>query len=147
VDKEELISITIQKLIDHFNYSPESFEYNDGLIVWQPKITLNDAMSTIVNDPNNNHAAAIYFNETINELRCYLFLKTPPNLTIPTPNLSYADSVIISARIFMKWRRNYKKYVKLKNLILARDRHRASMNYLKKLSSLFPDVMDDSLLK
>ena len=104
-------------------------------------------MSKAILDVNNNHAVAVHFNTTINQLTCYLFLKTIPNLALPNPNLSFADSVIVSSRYFERYRGNYRKFCKLRDLIQTRDRRKASMNYLKKLSSLFPDVMDDHLLK
>jgi hypothetical protein len=150
MDKHELVGMTIQKLIEHFKMSPESFEYYDSerrpnqavqpTITWQPKIQLNDHSSTVVNDPNNVHAVIVMFNPMINELSCYLFLKAPPNLI--TNHGTTADCVITSKRAFEKWRGNYRKFKKLRDLIIARDKRRENMDYLRKLSSVFPDAMD-----
>jgi hypothetical protein len=147
MDKYELINITLQRLIDHFERSPESFEFKDSVVIWQPKVALSDQYSIPVNDPNNNHAVAIGFNSCINELKCYLFLKTTYGLSFPNPQLSNADSVMTSSRWFEKWRGNYRKYCKLVKLIQTRDKHKENMEYLRKLTSLFPDAVDDHIFK
>jgi hypothetical protein len=102
--------------------------------------------STIVPDPNNNHAVAVGWNNAINEMRCYLFSKVPYGLSFPNPNLSGSDSNIVASRLFEKYRSNYKKYIKLVNLIQTRDKHKENMDYLKKLTALFPDAVDDHIL-
>jgi hypothetical protein len=151
MDKHELVGMTIQKLIDHFAGSPESFEYCDQerkhnnsmhpTIFWQPKVQLGDYMSTIVEDPNNNHAVVVNFNPMNNEITCYLFLKAITNLA-NTNSVQSADCVITSKRWFEKYRGNYRKFKKLRDLILARDKRKENLTYLKKLSSVFPDTMD-----
>ena len=110
MDKHELVGITIQQLIEHFKSSPESFEYYDQnkkphsmqpTIFWQPKVQLGDYMSTVVQDPNNNHAVVISFNPMLNELTCYLFMKAPPNFASSSSiNGAIADCVMSSARPF-----------------------------------------------
>lgn len=153
--KEELVGITIQQLIEHFYNSPESFEYYDQnrkpassiqpTIFWQPKIQLGDYLSSVVQDPNNNHAVVINFNPLNNELTCYLFLKAPPNFASLSGGFP-ADCVISSRRWFEQYRGNYRKFNKLRKLIVKRDKQLENMNYLKKLSSVFPDTMDAHLL-
>lgn len=155
MDKHELVGLTIQRLLDHFKASPESFEYYDHetkgnasvipTIVWQPKVQLNDYMSTVLQDPNNNHAVVVTFNHMSEELACYLFMKAPPNLSSSSV-VTQADITISSIRWFHKWRANYKKFTKLRDLIQARDRRKHNLNYLKKLSSVFPDTMDNHFL-
>jgi hypothetical protein len=151
MDKAELVGLTLNKLIDHFKSSPESFEYKGAensngqcTIFWQPKVQLNDFMSTVIQDPNNCHAVAVHFNPMINELTCLLYLKAPSNLH-NTPTNS-ADCTITSKRWFEKWRGNYRKFSALRDMIIARDKHKENMNYLKKLSSVFPDAMDNHVL-
>jgi hypothetical protein len=154
MDKHELVGLTLQKLIEHFKSSPESFEYYDHerkpnqavqpTIVWQPKVQLNDYLSSVVNDPNNMHAVVVSFNNTLNELTCYLFLKAPTNLI--SNQVSVADCVMTSKRAFEKWRSNYRKFKKLRDMIIDRDKKRENLAYLRKLSSVFPDAMDSHLL-
>ena len=154
MDKHELVGMTIQKLIDQFAGSPESFEYHDPstktscmspTIYWQPKVQLGDYMSTVVQDPNNNHAVVVSFNPILNELTCYLFLKAPTSITASNTALS-ADCIMTSKRPFETWRGNYKKFKKLRDLIIAKEKRKENLTYLKKLSSVFPDTMDTHLL-
>lgn len=155
MDKHELVKLTIQKLIDHFKSSPESFEFHDQdrnpnravhpTIYWQPRVQLNDYMSTVIQDPNNCHAVVVNFNPLNNELTCYLFLKAPPNLYSSTGG-TVADCTMSSRRWFEKWRGSYRKFTQLRDLIIARDKRKENMNYLKKLSSVFPDAMDRDIL-
>ncbi len=154
MDKYELVGITIQKLIDHFAGSPESFEYYDSerkpnqsmhpTIFWQPKVQLGDYMSTVVQDPNNSHAVVVNFNPLNNELTCYLFLKAPSNISSIGGHA--ADCVMSSKRWFERYRGNYRKFKKLRDLIIARDKRKENLTYLKKLSSVFPDSMDSHWL-
>ena len=151
--KHELVGITIQQLIEHFKISPESFEFYDQdrrphtsmhpTVFWQPKVQLGDASSSVVDDPNNGHAVVVSFHN--GELTCYIFLKAPANLQSSSA-CQAADSVVSSARSFEKWRGNYRKFKHLRNLILARDKYRENLIYLKKLSAVFPDTMDSHLL-
>jgi len=153
MQKHELVGITIQQLIEHFKSSPESFEYYDHnckpaimnpTICFQPKVQLGDPSSSTVSDPNNGHAIFVSFNNDT-ELTCYLFLKAPQNLM--SSNSSYAaDSVMTSSRPFEKWRGNYRKFKQLRNLIMARNKYKENLTYLKKLSVVFPDTMDSHLL-
>ena len=155
MDKHELVGITIKQLIEHFKSSPESFEYQDQdrrpgssanpTIFWQPKVQLGDYMSTVVQDPNNNHAVVVTFNPMMNELSCYLLLKAPPSLTTSLNGITY-DCMMSSKRWFERYRSNYRKFAKLRDLIIARDKSKENLTYLKKLSSVFPDTMDTHLL-
>ena len=156
MSRNELVGITIQQLIEHFKRSPESFEYYDHdskpssqqmqpTIFFQPKVQLSDYMSTIVEDPNNNHAVIVSFNQINNELTCYLFLKAPINLQSNSSN-PVADSVVSSRQWFEKWRGNYRKFNKLRKLILDRDKRKENLTYLKKLAYVFPDTLDSDLL-
>jgi hypothetical protein len=152
MQKHELIGLTLQRLIHHFRESPESFDFMDcttgnmgghtfPTITFRPKIQLSDHQSTLIQDPNNEHAVVVVFNSHLNEMACYIFMKAPSTLS----NMM-ADSTVISGRLFEKWRGNYKKFSKLRELIQDRDQFKANMAYLKKLSSVFPHTMDDHLL-
>jgi hypothetical protein len=154
MDKHALVAITIQKLIDHFASSPESFEYYDETrkvnssmsptIFWQPKVQLGDITSATVQDPNNNHAVVVSFNHNLNELTCYLFLNARADLTSLSGQVP--DCIMVSKRSFEKWRGNYRKFLKLRDLIVARDKRKENLTYLNKLSSVFPDTLDTHLL-
>lgn len=151
MDRHELVGLTIDRLFDHFRLSPESFEYFDQnrnpsknchpTIVWTPKVELNEYTSA-VQDPYNNHAVVVTWNSLTNELVCYIFMKAPIDL-----NGAKADYVMSSKRWFEKWRRNYRRFRQLGNLIIDREQYKENMTYLRKLSSVFPDTFDDKILK
>ena len=150
MNKYELIGLTMDRLLEHFKLSPESFEFTDSgyspralTIVWQPKVQLNDYMNTVIQDPNNSsHGVIVTWNCDINELSCHLFLRATSHIKSCT-----ADCSMTSKRWFEKRRKNYKKFERLQSLILQRDRYKENMNYLKKLTSVFPDALDNHFLK
>ena len=155
MDKHELVGMTLRQLIDHFKGSPESFEYYDQYrkpnssmyptIYYQPKVQLGDYMSTVVHDPNNSHAVVVMFNTMTNELTCYLFLKAPANF-MGLSGGHAADCVMTSGRPFETLRGNYRKFKKLRDLIVAKDKEKENLVYLKKLSSVFPHTLDAHIL-
>jgi len=150
MDKHELVEITIERLLANFEKSPESFDlklpdsssYSGPTVTWKPRVQLGSYDSNIVDDPNNNHAIIVSYNPNSGDLTCYLFMKVPP-----TFDGSRADHVMASNQYFQKLRSPYRKFKKLINLIKARDVHRENMNYLGKLSSVFPDTLDKHILK
>jgi hypothetical protein len=146
MDKAELVSITLDRLLDHFAISPESFEYNDNVsptVVWRPKIQQGDLTTNPVYDPNNAHAVVVRWNQLYSAVNCYVFLTAP---TDPINSTEKADSSMSSQRYFEKWRGNYRKLMKLKGLIQARNIQKANLVYLRKLSSVFPDAVDKHLM-
>ena len=147
MDKHELVSLTLDKLIDNFQLSPESFEYVDNIaptIVWRPKIELNNSPSSmLIHDPNNAHAIVVMFNTHSNEVVCYIFLNAPAD---PLINTGKADCIIGSQRWLEKYRGNYRKLMKLKKLIATRNSQKANLAYVRKLSYIFPDAVDKHLL-
>jgi hypothetical protein len=151
MDKSELMGLTLDMLIAKFEESPESFEFlgqghlNEAThptIIWQPKIQLSDLDSTLVNDPNNASAIMVTFNHVFNEMQCHVFIRAPI-----TTYGSKADSSIKVCRWFEKWRRNYRKFKKLKQLILNRYKHQEDMEFARHLSSVFPDALDRHLFR
>lgn len=151
--KKELVSITLDKLFNRFRESPECFEliytpfasqtYGlDFTVMWKPKIQLAGDGEDLVDDPNNQGAVAIKLNESSGEIACYVYNKAPNSFCS-----SLADSVILIKMKFIKMRTIRKKIVKLKDLIVKRDEMNDHMKYLKKLSSVFPDVLDRHILE
>ena len=145
MDKAELVGLTLDRLIDHFRLSPESFDYSESMsptIVWQPKIQQGDLTSNPIYDPNNAHAVVVRWNQLYSSVNCYVFLKAPID---PMNSIDKADSTMSSQRWFEQYRGNYRKLMKLKALVQARNAQKAQLIYLRKLSSVFPDAIDDHL--
>ena len=150
--KKELVEITLDRLSKRFHDSPECFELiytpfasqNYGLdftIMWKPKIQLDNDNDSVIDDPNNQGAVAIKLNESMGEITCYVYNKAPTSFCS-----SLADSVILIKMRFIKIRKMRKKIIKLRDLIVKRDEMNEHMKYLKKLSSVFPDVLDRHIL-
>lgn len=145
MDKAELVSLTLDRLIDHFKLSPESFDFTDNgcpTVVWQPKIQLDDLTSNSIYDPNNAHAVVVRWNTHFKHVTCYIFLSAPVN---PVNCIDKADSTISSQRWFEYYRGNYRKLMRLKDLIQDREAYKANLIYLRRLSSVFPDALDDHI--
>lgn len=150
MNKRDLVELTIERLLANFENSPESFELKDSsldnlysgtTVIWRPKIQLNN-YDHVVDDPNNSHSVVIILCPNTSRISCYLFLKTPP-----TYDAARADYAVSSLEYFMKWRSHYRKFKKLVKLIKARDLYKENMQYLSKLSSVFPDTLDKHFLK
>ena len=147
----ELVGLTIEQLIKHFKLSPESFSFSDRFnsatsrsiptIMWQPRIQLKDYLDSIL-DPNNSGGIMVSWNPYSHEVTCYLFTKTPLDINLCNP-----DNTMSSKRWFEKYRSNYKRFKQLKNLIRMYEQHKDSIRYLKKLSAVFPDLLDHHILK
>jgi hypothetical protein len=148
MDKAELIGLTLDRLIEHFRDQPESFEYkgsesSSGVsgIFWQPKIQSNDS---VVRDPNNHHAVVINWNGMNNTMMCCILLKAPANLSASN-SPQVADCVVTVHRWFEKWRGNYRKFCKLRKLIVEREVYLENRGFLSKLTAVFPDSMDEHI--
>lgn len=148
MDKRELVELTIERLLANFDKSPESFDLKmpdsshcSPTIYWKPKIKIDNY--DIADDPNNNHAVVVTYNSSFSELRCYIFLKAPATAYEYTK----ADHSVSISGYFIKLTSSYRKYKKLIRLIQTRDLHQDNMNYLSKLSSVFPDALDKHILK
>ena len=146
MDNAELVGLTLDRLIDHFKLSPESFDFSGGVthptVLWRPKVQLDDLNNHSIRDPNNAHAVIVRWNPHFSQVVCYVFLVAPE---YPLNAIDKADSTISSQRYFESWRSNYRKLLKLKRLIEEREAYRANMAYLRKLSSIFPDAVDSHI--
>jgi len=150
MDKHELVELTIERLLANFERSPESFDlklpdansYGGPQITWRPRVQLGSYDSNVVDDPNNNHAVVITYNPSSGTLTCFLYLKVVTNL-----DGTRADQMVDSHKPLMFCRSHYRKFKKLIKLIQARDIRRKNLEYLSKLSSVFPDTLDKHILK
>lgn len=150
MDKHELVELTIERLLANFERSPESFilklpdhnSYGGPMITWKPRLQIGNYDASIVDDPNNNHAIVMSYNPGLNELSCWIFLKAPAIF-----DGAKADHVMSTKGFFIRLSRPYRKFKKLMRLIKARDNHKNNMDYLGKLSAVFPDTLDKHFLK
>lgn len=148
----ELIELAIEQLIKEFKRSPESFSYYDNqytpnknfdpTIFWQPKVQLKD---DLVNDPNDTGRSIIISIRSLNqEISCYVFSKHLPD--IKAAEASIADAVMLApSRMFEPYRSLHRRFRKLRNLIMKRDKERDNDRFLKKLCKVLPSTFDEHL--
>lgn len=152
--KADILSITLDQLIGRFETNPESFDYvgcdlekksslkfdNDS-VIWQTKIESN---SEIIVDPTSQQRTIVVNYSIIEKaLKVYIY-----NCTFESVGSIYqvkADACIEHKAYFIRFTRNFRKFNKLKNLILAREEHNEARSFLKKLSSTFPDTLDNHI--
>jgi hypothetical protein len=157
MEKHEIISLTLDQLIERFHLSPESFDYEDPstpnkmlvnpIIIWQPKFDLGNS---VVPDPNNEQKTVIItYSELTSEMSCYIFASTQislSNLMNTVSNASKTDAVIsYKLGVFASFRVNHRKFMKLKKLIQNRERMKENDNFMKKLCKVFPGTLDDHI--
>jgi len=145
MNKAELVNLTLDNLIEHFKVSPESFEFSESVgptIVFKPKIQLGDLTTDVVHDPNNSHVVVVRWNSFYKHVACYVFITATKD---PLGALGKADVSTQSQRWLEKYRGNYKKLMLLIDLVKDRDNQKANLIYLRKLSTIFPDTMDNHI--
>jgi|GEM_PF-4723055 len=149
----ELIELALEQLIEEFKRSPESFSYYDNqytpnrqfepTIFWQPKIQLKD---DLMNDPNDmGRSVIICIRSLTKEMSCYVFSRYLSDIKAAEASTPDA-SMIAHARFFETYRSMFRKFRKLRNMIMKRDKERDNEKFLKKLCKVLPATFDDHLL-
>lgn len=156
MDKRELISLTLDKMLEKFDTSPESFEltetvasYNspsDTFIFWRPRIELDTHIDLTVNDPHNNSAIILKLCAGGNEIVCYLFSKAPVD-NFNSYSVSQADLTMNLKIGFKMLNACHRKFIKLQKKIIKRNISNENRKYLKKLMTIFPDTLDNIIIK
>ena len=151
--KEELVLITLRQLNNSFKTTPECLDLEDytvtavhssfsgPTIIWRRMIEVNGEN---IQDPNNAaRTVIITYNKLAKELSCYIFFRE-------VTNIQYA--IAIDAKIELKWRipflhTPYWKFMALRKKLIHRIKNKQSIEYLDKLSEIFPTTFTDDLLK
>lgn len=146
----DIVGLTLDQLLENFPLSPESFDYEDmhytphkntshPTIIWQPKVELKDG---VVPDPNNEvKTIVVWYNENLSELNCAI---------IPGPATSWRSVAMLVGATdincpitgIIALNSHYRKFMKLKRLIMAKDQMKHNNDFLKKLHSIFPGTFD-----
>lgn len=150
--KDELINITLKQLIDSFRNSPERLHLEDPelggnnylgpTIVWKFKIEI-DGKS--VQDPNNAIKTVIVsYNPVAKQLTAYIFFRDVSSIH----STIMADAVATIKYNKYPWmHQSYRKFMYLRKKLIQRHREKESIDYIKKLSAIFPAIFDDELLR
>lgn len=150
--KSEIISAALDELIEKFYMSPESFElvaYNeyttiqDNLdsIIWRTKINSGELL---IEDPTTQQRTILVEHLIKNKIiRVAIFNNC--NWTSSILHNAKSDATIESKKLFMRFSSNYRKFNKLKNLIKNHNENKETREFLKKLSTSLPGVIDNHI--
>lgn len=151
MQKSEIINLVLEHLASVFNQNPDAFVYfsdeseysNNGAeyIAWQSLVIHQDYGMT---DPNvANKSILIKFSKNKGTMSLFIFSKGFN--TIKELEASKIDSSIEIKKMFMKFRRTYKKFNKLRKLISERDKKKENEVFMRRLTSVFPSLLDDEI--
>jgi hypothetical protein len=152
--KDYLLELTIKQLCESLNSSPECFELHWDprwpsadrrveytIIAWKFKVHVDG--KTIL-DPNNSPRTIIltyvYRNKT---LKCDIYFRdVEVTSVIAIPDAS----IEITYRIPIL-NKSYRAFSKFRKMLLNKIKHKEAIDYVKKLSSIFPSALDDNFLR
>lgn len=155
VTKSEIIGQTLDQLIDIFHKKPDSFQYvgdesadsnrlriyHDN-IIWQ---TLIRADGKLIDDPNEPpKTIVVTFSKLESNISICAYNRTFTN--IQEINIAKADAYIESTKTFKRFRKNYKKFKKIRNLILRHSESRKANDFFYQMSKVFPVMLDKHIL-
>lgn len=144
--KSDIMSNSLDQLIEKFHSSPESFEYVDGgnseSVMWQTKINLSDNM---ISDPTAyQRTILVTWSSYDKTLALRIYNETFDSFTKIDDKRS--DAKLSLSRPFEKYRSNYKKFRTLIKLTQEQREHKKTKEFLTKLSSVFPTILDHFIL-
>jgi hypothetical protein len=147
--KSEIISTTLDALIDRFQSSPESFEYiedynhfrysNGGeTIIWK---TIVDSNNQTIYDPTSQQRTIIVvFDPEQSSIIVKIYNQC--GMTRSALDGVIPDAIVESKQYFKPLRSEYSKFRRLRQLILKHKEHKEAKDFLKKLSTAFPSALD-----
>ena len=148
--KEELMIITLKQLKDSAKHSPECLSLEDpelghsghsGIsIMWKFRVEVD---GNTIQDPNNAaRTVIISYNKFHKQMIAQIFFRE-----IYNANTAIMPDAIVIVK-YKRWPflyKSYRDFRSLRKLILKSHFGRQSINYLKKLNSIFPSALDDHL--
>ncbi len=157
MDKSEIISTTLDELLEKFHSNPEAFQYMNSesstrpnwwtppcleTISWQTKVSIEDKLTA---DPTSyQRSILVTYTQIDQSMTVRIYNQTFDKLSFieQTP----ADGTIHSKKLFKRYRKNYRKFVELRKLIAAQKEKKDTKEFITKLSSVFPAMLDHFIL-
>ncbi len=148
--KDELVLITLKQLEESFKNSPECFHLDDSeigqtnypgpTIIWKFRVELD---GKTIQDPNNaTRTVIVTYNNMAKQLTTYIFFREVNNIS----NTIMADAVATTKYSEWPWlHKSYRKFNNLRKALLQKHREQENIEYIKKLSSIFPSTFEDDL--
>lgn len=153
--KEELIHITLKQLSESLKNSPDNFKLEDPsvapvsnsypgpTIIWQFRIKLEE--DKYIQDPLNSVKTIIVtYNKIGRQLQCYIYNREVNNLNHAVmadaqASISYPEIV---PTVFF---RTYRQFSALRQSLIERRNNKEYIDYMKRLSGIFPGTHEDDL--
>lgn len=148
--KEALLDLTIKQLTESLSNSPECFElfedpeFSSGsglytVIVWKFKVIVDGSH---IPDPNNSpRTIMISYSYKARSLRCDIFLRDVDN-----PRTAIMSDAFIEIHYKVPFLNlSYIRFKKFRRMLINKIKQRENIDYIKKLNSIFPSILDDNL--
>jgi hypothetical protein len=150
--KEELIYITLKQLKESFDTCPECLNIEEPgtssnsshmgpTIIWKFRVVVD---GLTIPDPNNsNRTIIVTYNSMAKQLTVSIYFREINNLN----HAVMADATATVKYSEWPWlHKSYRKFQSLREKLLRRQKEKENLEYLKKLSSIFPGTFEDDLL-
>ena len=156
MNKEELVHITLKQLSESLKITPENFRFEDSslghssgnftgpTIIWQFKVQLEDKF---IPDPlNSTKTIIVMYSKMSKQLSCHIYNREVNNLNhaiMPDTQviIQYHDQA--PAYLY----RTYRQFISLKKSLIQKKNDKDFIDYMKKLTQIFPTAHDDDLFK
>lgn len=150
--KDELMQLTIKQLSESLTNSSECFELHEDptwpytdphkpniTILWKFRVVLN---GDNIPDPNNSPRTIILnYSIPYKRLSCHIFFRDVEKVT----QAIMADATV---EVHCKWpffNKTYRSFSRLRARVLQKIKEKEHLDYLKKLNSIFPTILDENL--
>lgn len=152
--KEDLLNVTLKQLEESFRCSPECFQLEDPelktknsstftgpTIIWKFRV---DIGGTYYPDPNNaSRTIIVTYTSAFKQMSCHIFFREVNSIG----SAFTSDTEVTVQYNIPLLNESYRRFMRLKKKLIKKRRDKENMEYLNKLSSIFPTTFDDDLLK
>jgi hypothetical protein len=150
--RKELVGLTLDQLLLNFSTSPECFDLEfldvrsftvsaSEAIMWKHRVEVDSG--SYIPDPNNpTRTIVVIHNKSTHRMTCNIYFRDMINIA---NTASHTAEATCEAKLgfFVTFDSNYKKFNKLKSLIVKHSRAKESNTFLSKLHAVFPGTFDE----
>jgi hypothetical protein len=153
--KEELVHLTLKQLSESLKGSPENLRLEDTEIgpmngnflgptlIWQFKVETKPG--TYIQDPlNASRTVLVTYNKISNQLSCMIYFREVNSIN----HAIMADAHATIQLYHIPWfNRTYRQFMDIRSKLIEKKREQEYVEYLKKLSNIFPSTHIEDILK
>ncbi len=156
MDKEELVHLTLKQLNESLSVTPENFRFEDPrltvsssfncpTIIWQHRMKLDN--DTYVQDPLNNvRTIIVCYNSVLRQVQCYIYHREVNHLNVAMMADAQAH-VTYNRWVHPTFYRTYRQFTALTKRLTNARQEKEFLDYMKRLSGIFPGTHEDELFK